>query len=614
MAATLSRSPKPATPHALPLLVALTAAGFAGNAFGYQVFFSIEFLFGSIFSMLALQALGLGPGVIAAVVASSVTYHFWNHPYAIVIMTCEVLVVGILSRRKGIELVLADAIYWVVLGMPLVYVFYASVMGLPPSNATITMFKQALNGISNALAARLLFMVAPERFRTSLPSLREFVFNLLALFVLAPSLLLLALESKAEFAQTDRTVRESLRMAAVRVSTDVAGWLHERSNEVVRLAGIAGTRGVAEVQQSLEDTMSAGGDFLRMGFMDRGATVVASAPLVDELGHPNLGKSLAGRPHIQVLKETRRPMFSEVMVSRIGVPTPIVTALAPVESRGQYAGYVSGVLSLAGLDEAVSLNARSQSLPGLLYALVDQNGRLIVTNRADARIMEALNRGAGELRDLGGGVSEWVPPSRKNTSISERWKNAVYTTENRIGPLSEWTLVLDQPVAPFQAALYASYAKKMAVVLAILAAALPLAAMLSRRVGKSLRRLEAATADIPGRIDSGQEMQWPHSNLSETEQLIENFKGVTGALAERFDQLRHLNLELRHALDEVKTLRGIVPICSSCKRIRNDSGRWEPMENYVTHHSEAKFSHGLCPDCLATNYPEYASGPDDEKA
>jgi hypothetical protein len=60
---------------------------------------------------------------------------------------------------------------------------------------------------------------------------------------------------------------------------------------------------------------------------------------------------------------------------------------------------------------------------------------------------------------------------------------------------------------------------------------------------------------------------------------------------------------LRAALDEVKVLRGIVPICSVCKKIRNDDGLYEAVEAYVTRHSEADFSHTLCPDCLRREYP-----------
>lgn len=65
--------------------------------------------------------------------------------------------------------------------------------------------------------------------------------------------------------------------------------------------------------------------------------------------------------------------------------------------------------------------------------------------------------------------------------------------------------------------------------------------------------------------------------------------------------------ELRQALDQIKTLRGIVPICAKCKKIRNDRGYWEQVEVYVHNHSEADFSHSICPDCLRKLYPEFAS-------
>ena len=63
--------------------------------------------------------------------------------------------------------------------------------------------------------------------------------------------------------------------------------------------------------------------------------------------------------------------------------------------------------------------------------------------------------------------------------------------------------------------------------------------------------------------------------------------------------------QLRQALDEVRTLRGIVPICANCKKIRDDEGYWNQVEKYVSDHTEAKFSHGICPDCIKIVYPEY---------
>jgi PAS domain S-box-containing protein len=61
---------------------------------------------------------------------------------------------------------------------------------------------------------------------------------------------------------------------------------------------------------------------------------------------------------------------------------------------------------------------------------------------------------------------------------------------------------------------------------------------------------------------------------------------------------------LQQALDEVRTLRGIVPICANCKNIRDDKGYWNQVEKYVSDHTEAKFSHGICPDCAEKLYPQ----------
>jgi hypothetical protein len=55
--------------------------------------------------------------------------------------------------------------------------------------------------------------------------------------------------------------------------------------------------------------------------------------------------------------------------------------------------------------------------------------------------------------------------------------------------------------------------------------------------------------------------------------------------------------ELQQALEEVRTLQGIIPICASCKKIRDDQGAWNQLESYISQHSQARFSHGYCPDC-----------------
>jgi CheY-like chemotaxis protein len=66
--------------------------------------------------------------------------------------------------------------------------------------------------------------------------------------------------------------------------------------------------------------------------------------------------------------------------------------------------------------------------------------------------------------------------------------------------------------------------------------------------------------------------------------------------------------QLGKALLEVKKLSGLLPICASCKKIRDIEGRWQPIENYISARSEADFTHGLCPQCLGEYYPQLYNG------
>jgi len=92
------------------------------------------------------------------------------------------------------------------------------------------------------------------------------------------------------------------------------------------------------------------------------------------------------------------------------------------------------------------------------------------------------------------------------------------------------------------------------------------------------------------------------NTYSETyKKLLLQFKELIEALL----GLVHTNCLLQGALQEVKTLQGLLPICSHCKKIRDQHGNWQPIELYISQRSEAKFSHGVCSDCLLEHYPEH---------
>ena len=80
------------------------------------------------------------------------------------------------------------------------------------------------------------------------------------------------------------------------------------------------------------------------------------------------------------------------------------------------------------------------------------------------------------------------------------------------------------------------------------------------------------------------------------------------------EERKKLIRELREALARVKTLSGLLPICAACNKIRNDKGYWERVETYMEAHSDLKFTHGFCPECMTKLYPKLGKKTDNTKA
>lgn len=85
---------------------------------------------------------------------------------------------------------------------------------------------------------------------------------------------------------------------------------------------------------------------------------------------------------------------------------------------------------------------------------------------------------------------------------------------------------------------------------------------------------------------------------------LKQMGALNNELINQSRELARKNRELEEARDRIKVLRGLLPICSWCKNIRDDRGYWTQMEAYIRDHSEAEFTHSLCPDCLKTHYGE----------
>jgi hypothetical protein len=86
--------------------------------------------------------------------------------------------------------------------------------------------------------------------------------------------------------------------------------------------------------------------------------------------------------------------------------------------------------------------------------------------------------------------------------------------------------------------------------------------------------------------------------------LMMNSRRMESELRQSQNNLAGTVAKLEKSLAEIKTLSGLLPICANCKKVRNDQGYWQQIEEYVSEHSSADFSHGICPECARKLYPD----------
>ena len=178
-------------------VVLLAAAAVGGNVLHLSLFFGVDLLFGSIAALLALVWLGRFSGIVVAAAGGAYTLVLWDHPYALLILVAEIIVVGAQrewARRRGRPLpplALADALYWLLIGIPLVLLCYRFGLEMNWSQTLLVVFKQSLNGIFNAaIVGLILLLVALVRRPQGGIRIAELHFSSLLLANLLPVLLI----------------------------------------------------------------------------------------------------------------------------------------------------------------------------------------------------------------------------------------------------------------------------------------------------------------------------------------------------------------------------------------------------------------------------------------
>jgi len=536
-------------------LAALIAAGVLGNIFKISLFYNVDFIFGSVFSILILNYYGLFPALISTIAISSYTYLIWNHPYAIIIFSAEIIFIGVLRSRKNMSVVLLDTAYWLLIGAPLVYIFYNRIMGTSYENTLVIIFKQSINGISNALLSSLLIdATSIVKYKISggaaKPTFQfqNLLFNIIISFVMVPIIIIMIFNSNRQYADLEAEIILKLENVAASSNELIGKWFEDSVQTIESLAIHAESVDRLEnstLQNYIDLLKRSDKDFLKLLVCDENAKAVSACPLKDADGNSTIGIYYSNRTYFIEVKDTLKPVISEVIKPKSTTTESIIAVVVPIVHDNRFKGYAAGA---ADTEMLKSLLYRTIGTWPMNATLIDKKGIVVASTHKDvsplAEFSKFNNYDRAFLKD---NVYLYMKPAPVNVTISDRWKNSSYVIRSRLKSISGCELIIDTPVSVYQKALFDNYIKRLSLNIVLIVMAIFISSALSGRVINSLEVLSRISTNLPQKIFENKIIEWPASSINEIQSLTGNFKNMSESLTQKFIEQQKLNEELKAA-------------------------------------------------------------------
>jgi len=552
--------------------------GFCLNWFKLELFFNVDFLFGSMVTMVALQRFGLVSGVTAAVIASLATLFHWHHPWAILIFTLEAVLVYLLVNRKRFSLLNADILYWFTGGLVLVWLCYHNLMGFAPLTALLIALKQGVNGIFNTLLAKgicLLPWMTSRDGRQQKPALRELLFVGLAALVLVPAL------GFGWFTIHDGFKRDLMvdkdnhqRFSRVISKTTIDLWFAQRRLQVEGVAAVMpppDTIPPQQLQHSLEKLNSNYTSLCRQIILDRRSVTRAFVPVVDEQGNSTIGLDMSDRPYLKRVMTPPYLSTVEFFMGKIGTPGPRLAVVAPIHDAGRYQG---AVLSVFNLDELQTLFDRLIGKRPITVTLLDTQGRVVVSSSKDLKPMTPFRLpSGGSLQPLDDTTRQWIPNPQPGVGAMKRWLRSFLYQEETLPSLPGWKLVTQWSLKPLLLQTSQKVSQALGVIALVLLLAIALANYFANYLAGVFVRLEEMTRSLSQRVVDGETIVWPSASVREVEGLTANFQQMAVSLQHQALELLELNEELEQRVQErTALLEGVLISTADLIFFKNSNG------------------------------------------
>ncbi len=533
-------------------LCLLLVGGFVGNYFKLPLFFGVDFLFGSIAVWLVVYNYGTFWGTLAGLVASSCTYLLWGHPYAIVIFTAETIFVSLLLRRYP-NLVLLNSIYWLLIGIPLIGLFYGLILPVSTLGTWLIVFKQSVNGIFNALVANLIITYLPIKkvFATQelerKISFKQAIFNLLVAFLLFPSLILTVFQGHQILQSIEDEIQTELKTVTTPIINSISIWykphlqaLESIQKELTKSNPVSSS----ETQNQLKLITKVFPAFDYIYIIDSQGTIIQAYPRVNKEGNSLVGINVATKFLSKNSSNyIRQPEITEMhqdhasSIPHIGIKVPILQG-----TRREFAGIVYGSLELDKISELLKKNLPISDVNTIL---IDQKNQVIADSKGELENIEFFDwKKEGKIRASNNGSFQWLPLA-PGKPIMTRYRNSFYIKEADLKPVLPWRLIIRISAAPYINMLEILYIKNLAIMLVIILIGLFISIILSNILASPVLKLAQLTNDLPNKIQEPIKKETLlKSRLLEIDILATQFNSMTDILKDQFQQIKQTKIDL----------------------------------------------------------------------
>ena len=541
-------------PHFKRNLTRALIAGFAGflaNYLAIGVNTWAVFIFGGIFYLVIAIVMGPWLGLLAAMIASSQTFLAWGHPYAWLVFSLEAWVIGFLVRKRFQPMV-ASIVFWLMLGMPLMYWFYEMAGDVFDYARWGILLELPLNGFINILFAELLIGIPLFHRWLGHKTERPLRWILIHAFMLAATLPLLVsgwihgrMYEEQQFHQSTNEMSETAKA----IRTHIQDYLKQHVNAITTLAASADRAGDFSTP-ALNQWLALYGQtypgFLTMLAADPTGLITAGYPLYRPDGTANLAKPryVDDRSYFIRARESDAVFLSRVFLGRGFGADPIVAISAPIhDADGNFAGIVEGSLDLAGFKQF-----------GEDYRTINQDAAVLILDQFERAIFASSHSSWEPLFSLSGSP---LIQSFGDRAIGEYSSdNGTVTIACRaVCPDTGWQVIITRPETAIQSGLGLYYLLVLGIIVLGLIASYAFGLVSSLRIVNPVVQLIDAVSHY---LKNGKLLGQTHLRGPapvELDQLNRAFNDMVARLIASYNQLQksleerdELNAELKEVL------------------------------------------------------------------